>query len=209
MNTIWLQDQDTMPKKSENDQSPCKNSALRMYLPDGLILRLMSEVCVHLSCYILKPVLSIGLVQRITIYWENLSGKWPYLGCLASNVALKVYSHHVQDMDSYKVFATVLDTEEDAPDIIWNMDMRQRLVDHLTSELEPYVRARSSDPMALYVHTRRAPLYYPELAGKFADIWKGFEAVQWSAIAYYRRLYCHKKAHTSKMDSHYEHFNSH
>ena len=82
---------------------------------------------------------------------------------------LEVYLYRVQDMDSYKVFATVLDTEEDAPDIIWNMDMRQRLVDHLTSELQPYVRARASDPMALYGHTRLAPLYYPELAGKFLD----------------------------------------
>ncbi|KAG0590844.1 hypothetical protein KC19_1G130600 [Ceratodon purpureus] len=106
-----VQDQDTISKKSENDQSPCKNSALRMYLPDGLILRLMSE-----------------------------------------------------DMDSYKVFATVLDTDEDAPDIIWNMDMRQRLVDNLSSQLEPYVRARASDSMALYVHSRRAPVNYPELA---------------------------------------------
>lgn len=70
-------------------------------------------------------------------------------------------------MDSYKVFATVLDTEEDAPDIIWNMDMRKRLLDHLTSELEMYVRARASDSKALYVHTPRAPIYYPELAGKF------------------------------------------
>jgi len=69
-------------------------------------------------------------------------------------------------MDSYKVFATVLDTEEDAPDIIWNMDMRKRLLDHLTSELEVYVRARASDAKAIYLHTPRAPIYYPELAGK-------------------------------------------
>lgn len=83
---------------------------------------------------------------------------------------MKSCSSWVQDMDSYKVFATVLDTEEDAPDIVWNMDMRKRLYEHLTSELEVYVRSRANDCRALYVHTPRAPIYYPELAGKFTQI---------------------------------------
>ena len=56
-----------IPQKSENDQSPCKNSALRMYLPDGLILRLLSEVRVQLSCYLLTYVLSMGSVQGIIV----------------------------------------------------------------------------------------------------------------------------------------------
>lgn len=63
-------------------------------------------------------------------------------------------------------FAAVVAKEHDEPDIIWNMDMRQRLLDHLTSELEQYVKFRASDSMALYVHNPQAPLYYPELAGK-------------------------------------------
>lgn len=104
------QDQSTMPKINVSDQSPCKGSALRLYLPDGLIIRLMAE-----------------------------------------------------DMDSYRVFAGVLDTEQDAPDIIWNKAMRQRLLDHLTHELEPFVRARATNSMALFVHTPRTPIFYPEL----------------------------------------------
>lgn len=70
-------------------------------------------------------------------------------------------------MDSSRLFASILDTEQDTPDVIWNMDMRERLLDHLTSELEPYVKSRASDPMAPYVHTPRDPLHYPELTGKF------------------------------------------
>lgn len=80
---------------------------------------------------------------------------------------LSVYLCGVQDMDSHRLFASVLNTEQDAPDIIWNKDMRQRLLDHLTSELEPYVRARASDPMAPYLHIPRPRIDYPELAGKF------------------------------------------
>ena len=72
----------------------------------------------------------------------------------------------MQDTDSHRLFASILDTEQDTPDVLWNMDMRQRLLDHLTSELEPYVKARASDPMAPFLHTRRAPIYYPELTGK-------------------------------------------
>lgn len=77
------------------------------------------------------------------------------------------YVYLVQDMDSYRVFAGVLDTEQDAPDIIWNKAMRQRLLDHLTHELEPFVRARATNSMALFVHTPRTPIFYPELVGKF------------------------------------------
>lgn len=110
-----LQDQGTMLNKSvidpDDDQSLCKASALRLYIPDAIIIRVMSE-----------------------------------------------------EMDSYKLLASILDTEQDAPEIIWNMDMRRNLVDHLTRELEPYVKFRASDPMALYVHTSRAPIHYPQLA---------------------------------------------
>ncbi|KAG0579697.1 hypothetical protein KC19_4G117600 [Ceratodon purpureus] len=104
------QDHGTMLKIAEDDQSICKSSALRLYLPDGLVLRLMAE-----------------------------------------------------DTNSNVLFASILDSQQDTPDVIWNLDMRQRLLDHLTSELEPYVKSRANDPMAPYVHTPRAPIYYPEL----------------------------------------------
>jgi hypothetical protein len=42
-----------MLKKTEDDLSLCKSSALRLYLPEGLVLRLMAEVCLLLSCYLL------------------------------------------------------------------------------------------------------------------------------------------------------------
>lgn len=80
---------------------------------------------------------------------------------------LSVYLCGVQDMDSHRLFASVLNTEQDAPDVIWNNSMRQRLLDHLTGELEPYVRARAYDPMAPYLHEPRPRIDYPELAGKF------------------------------------------
>lgn len=43
--------------------------------------------------------------------------------------------------------------------------MRKLLLEHLTNELEPYVKFRASDPLALYIHMPRSPLVYPELAG--------------------------------------------
>lgn len=88
------------------------------------------------------------------------------VSCAKVIIALKADFSWVQEMDSYKLLASILDTEQDAPEIIWNMDMRRNLVDHLTRELEPYVKFRASDPMALYVHTSRAPIHYPQLAGK-------------------------------------------
>ena len=45
-----------MLKIAEDDQSICKSSALRLYLPDGLVLRLMAEVSLLLSSYLWKPV---------------------------------------------------------------------------------------------------------------------------------------------------------
>lgn len=46
---LW-QDVGTISTKIDNDkdQSLCKDSVLRLYLPDGLVLRLMSEVCLRL-----------------------------------------------------------------------------------------------------------------------------------------------------------------
>jgi len=63
-------------------------------------------------------------------------------------------------------FLSQLDSEQDGPEVIWNMEMRQLLLDHLTSELESYVKFRAADPLALYIHDPKAPLAYPELAGK-------------------------------------------
>lgn len=39
---------------TQDDQSLCKGSVLRLYLPDGLILRLMSEVCIRLCYYLME-----------------------------------------------------------------------------------------------------------------------------------------------------------
>lgn len=44
--------------------------------------------------------------------------------------------------------------------------MRQRLLEHLTSGLESYVKFRATNPLALYVHVPKYPLTYPELEGK-------------------------------------------
>lgn len=63
-------------------------------------------------------------------------------------------------------FLAQLDSEQDGPEVIWNLEMRQRLLDHLFSELESYVKFRAADPLALYIHVPKAPLTYPELAGK-------------------------------------------
>ena len=63
-------------------------------------------------------------------------------------------------------FLAQLDSEQDGPDVIWNLEMRQRLLDHLTSELESYVKFRAADPLALYIHVPKSPLTYPELEGK-------------------------------------------
>jgi len=64
-------------------------------------------------------------------------------------------------------FLAQLDSEQDGPEVIWNLEMRQLLLDHLTSELESYVKFRAADPLALYIHVPKAPLSYPELTGKY------------------------------------------
>lgn len=62
-------------------------------------------------------------------------------------------------------FLAQLDSEQDGPEVIWNLEMKQRLLDHLTSELESYVKFRAADPLALYIHVPKSPLTYPELEG--------------------------------------------
>lgn len=89
------------------EHPPWHNSILCTYLPQGLILKLMSE-----------------------------------------------------DDNSFK---TILDSENDDPEVIWNLEMRQRLLEHLTNELEPYVKFRASDPLALYIRSPKPPVEYPEL----------------------------------------------
>jgi DnaJ family protein C protein 13 len=61
-------------------------------------------------------------------------------------------------------FMALLDSEQNAPEVIWNLEMRKQLLDHLTTELESYVKFRATDPLALYIHIPRTPLAYPELA---------------------------------------------
>lgn len=64
-----------------------------------------------------------------------------------------------------EAFLAQLDSEQDAPEVIWNVEMRNRLLGHLTTELESYVKFRATDPLALYIHVPKAPLAYPELEG--------------------------------------------
>ena len=54
--------------------------------------------------------------------------------------------------------------------MIWSAEMRERLLDHLKAELEPYVKFRASDPLALYIHIPKAPLMYPELSGELIAV---------------------------------------
>ncbi|CAM6026456.1 unnamed protein product [Sphagnum balticum] len=61
-------------------------------------------------------------------------------------------------------FMALLDSEQNGPEVIWNTEMRKRLLDHLTTELESYVKFRATNPLALYIHVPRTPLAYPELA---------------------------------------------
>ncbi|BBN14040.1 DnaJ homolog subfamily C member 13 [Marchantia polymorpha subsp. ruderalis] len=93
--------------RSNQEHSPWQDSILRLYLPEGFILKLISE--------------------------------------------------------GPESFISLLKTEQDAPEVIWSDDMRKRLLEHLTNELEPYVKFRATDPMALYIHIPRSPLTYPEL----------------------------------------------
>jgi len=60
----------------------------------------------------------------------------------------------------------LLDSEQNGPEVIWNTEMRKRLLDHLTTELESYVKFRATNPLALYIHVPRTRLAYPELAGR-------------------------------------------
>jgi DnaJ family protein C protein 13 len=68
----------------------------------------------------------------------------------------------------------LLDSEQNGPEVIWNTEMRKRLLDHLTTELESYVKFRATNPLALYIHVPRTPLAYPELAGRVQGL--GFRA---------------------------------
>lgn len=90
------------------EQFPWHGSILRLFLPDGVILKMMSE-----------------------------------------------------GADS---FTSILNSEHESPEVIWSAEMRERLLDYLKAELEPYVKFRASDPLALYIHVPKAPLVYPELS---------------------------------------------
>jgi len=49
--------------------------------------------------------------------------------------------------------------------VIWNAGMKERLVDYLATDLEPFVLSRSADPLTPYAYSPKSPLVYPELAG--------------------------------------------
>ncbi|EFJ24515.1 hypothetical protein SELMODRAFT_414652 [Selaginella moellendorffii] len=89
------------------DCSPCENSSLRFYLPDGLIMKLISE-----------------------------------------------------DAEG---FFMLLNSEQNNPEVVWNVTMAEALLSQLTCHLEPYVRNRAADAMALYIHVP-VTVVYEELA---------------------------------------------
>ncbi|KAI5070204.1 hypothetical protein GOP47_0014547 [Adiantum capillus-veneris] len=90
------------------EQFPWHGSILRLFLPEGVVLKLMSE--------------------------------------------------------GADTFTSTLNSEHESPEIIWSAEMRERLLDYLKAELEPFVKFRASDPLALYIHVPKAPLVYPELS---------------------------------------------
>eukprot|EP00850_Spirogloea_muscicola_P007083 SM000035S13063 [mRNA] locus=s35:223450:237908:+ [translate_table: standard] len=63
-----------------------------------------------------------------------------------------------------EVMKDIIDSDVQDPEVIWNNDMRALLVEHVTTSLEPYVKARASDPQAVYIYSSRPPVSYPELA---------------------------------------------
>ncbi|KAH7421759.1 hypothetical protein KP509_13G074000 [Ceratopteris richardii] len=107
-----LQDPDSISNEPEylkaEEQFPWHGSILRLFLPEGMILKLMSE--------------------------------------------------------STDSCTAILNTEQETPEVIWSAEMRDRLLDYLKGELEPFVKFRASDPLALYIHVSKAPLDYPELS---------------------------------------------
>lgn len=106
-----LQDPDSVFNGSDylksEEQFPWHGSILRLFLPEGVILKMMSE--------------------------------------------------------GADTFTSILNSDHESPEVIWSAEMRERLLDYLKAELEPFVKFRASDPLALYIHVPKAPLVYPEL----------------------------------------------
>ncbi|CAM6077021.1 unnamed protein product [Sphagnum tenellum] len=107
------------------------------------------------------------LLQSITPATDDRSGQSEHgtSGCdsslypyLPEGVILNLMS------EGPDTFMALLDSEQNGPEVIWNTEMRKRLLDHLTTELESYVKFRATNPLALYIHVPRTPLAYPELA---------------------------------------------
>lgn len=96
---VWMhlrgQDQATMLTSSDIDLRPCNGSALRLFLPDGLILRLMSEVlfpttykvvkghAIFEFCLALKNGVVMMLANTLAHFVVHLCGM---LGMLSLNV---------------------------------------------------------------------------------------------------------------------------
>lgn len=59
-----------------------------------------------------------------------------------------------------------IEEEEDSPEVIWTAEMKANLVERLTSDLEPYVKSRCSEPQAVYIYMPRPAIVYPELIGR-------------------------------------------
>eukprot|EP00897_Mesotaenium_endlicherianum_P010025 jgi/Mesen1/9050/ME000057S08477 len=62
-----------------------------------------------------------------------------------------------------EAFRSLINAEEDSPEVIWSADMRARVLERLEGDLEHYVKARASDPMALFIYSPKPPVVFSEL----------------------------------------------
>eukprot|EP00271_Cylindrocystis_brebissonii_P009775 TRINITY_DN2501_c0_g1_i2.p1 TRINITY_DN2501_c0_g1~~TRINITY_DN2501_c0_g1_i2.p1 ORF type:complete len:1658 (+),score=386.93 TRINITY_DN2501_c0_g1_i2:98-5071(+) len=60
-------------------------------------------------------------------------------------------------------FLQKISSTEDSPEVIWSKEMRGQLVERLSQDLEPYVKARASDPQAVFIYKPKPALVYEEL----------------------------------------------
>lgn len=63
-------------------------------------------------------------------------------------------------------FRIKMEGVEDSPEVIWTAEMKARLVERVSTDLQPYVKARAHDPLALYIYHPNPPLTYPEVDGE-------------------------------------------
>lgn len=58
--------------------------------------------------------------------------------------------------------------------MIWRSEMKSRLLERVSTDLEPYVKARATDPLALYIYHPNPPLTFPEVDGETTHQLRGW-----------------------------------